>query len=322
MDSEGPYLVTLRVDRLDYDNTRDRYSISLNDCILSNEYDNKENITFEVNDSSKIIHIEKGKYQLDDEKTDELDEVDLMKKSIILEHDSMFSGKDKWFFILWGIYIIAAILVFMVIEGDTFTAAFYFRVVTSFGVGYGDFYPRTAGGKILNCVFIIIDLAKLAYIDWRIISLLFKYKQQKYKYDIMHSSTPHPRKLAELNENLFAKMVNNKHFIWYVLTLLGLFFISGTLVMGLHENYNWLDAIEWNFVTLSQVGYGNTIPKTVGGQIFTIFYIVFGYVLLVALAVIIFDIFMGKMIENYKERRKAGRIDTSNKIEMTGLLSQ
>eukprot|EP00483_Globobulimina_turgida_P009642 UN09661 len=91
---------------------------------------------------------------------------------------AVFARKDRWFLLFWVTYIITSILVFMVIEGDTFTAAFYFRIVTSFGVGYGDYVPQTAMGKMLNCVFIVIDLGKLAYIDWRIITLLFKYKQQ------------------------------------------------------------------------------------------------------------------------------------------------
>eukprot|EP00483_Globobulimina_turgida_P013572 UN13597 len=208
---------------------------------------------------------------LDDEKTDEMEE-----KIVRSPDEAMFASKDKWFLIFWAIYIICAILVFMVIEGDTFVSAFYFRIVTSFGVGYGDYVPQTAMGRILNCVFIVIDLAKLAYTDWRLISLLFKYRQRKYtSYDMVHSSSPHPNDETynsanvNISDNIFAKIISNPHFLSYILVLLGLFFLSGTLVMGLHEGYMWLDAVEWNFVTLSQVGYGDTVPQTVGGTIFT-----------------------------------------------------
>ena len=88
--------------------------------------------------------------------------------------------------------------------------------------------------------------------------------------------------------------------------------------MGFHEGHYWLDAIEWNFVTLSAVGYGNTVPATHFGKLFCIFYIIFGYVLMIALAVIIFDNCMKKM-----EGKKQTKIDNSDsKVELTGLLTQ
>eukprot|EP01083_Nonionella_stella_P303272 1049287_1 len=326
-------LVTLRVDALDYDETNDRYTITLNDCALTlmdaEDEDNKETelIKFEINDRSKVVHVDRNskfianqaiKLSEDDQK---MAEQDILNKSHVkAANDGILTVRDKWFLIFWALYIIAAVLVFVVIEGDTFVSAFYFRIVTSFGVGYGDFYPQTPMGKLLNCLFIVIDLAKLAYIDWRILSLLFKYRQQKFAFEDMYASTPHPRfdRSSNLEESMFAKIINHRNLLIYISLLLSLFFVSGTLVMCLHEGHGWLEGLEWNFVTLSQVGYGNTVPRTPTGQIFSIFYIILGYVLLLSLAVIIFDKFMLKMMQQDTQKS----INDRNKIESVGLLSQ
>ena len=59
------------------------------------------------------------------------------------------------------------------------------------------------------------------------------------------------------------------------------FVIIGTLFMIYIEGYDWASAFEWNFVTLSTVGYGDVTPATNGGKVFTIFYIIFGVSLVV-----------------------------------------
>ena len=167
----------------------------------------------------------------------------------------------------------------------------------------------------------MIDLAKLAYIDWRIISILFTFKQQKYALDVTSTSTPHPRiEDNRLSQHKCSKIVNHQNFVRYILVFLGILFLSGTCVMIFVERYHWLDAIHWNFVTLSQVGYGDVIPYSMGGRIFTIFYIVFGYVLLVLLAVVLFDNHMAK-IRIKKRSNISGSSAANNGVELTGLLS-
>mmetsp|Transcript_46492 Transcript_46492/g.41544 ORF Transcript_46492/g.41544 Transcript_46492/m.41544 type:complete len:278 (-) Transcript_46492:120-953(-) len=220
---EGPYLVTLRVDSLIHDQENGRYTLSLNGCRLSNNNnidqneenkEQEENITIEAN-ASTVVKYEKGKFLSDpagsknsiedEQKINEdfkkgmninNDETSAIKQISSNNNNSILTKKDKWFLLFWAVYIIVAILLFMVIENDTFVDAFYFRIVTSFGVGYGDITPQTATGKMLNCLFIVIDLAKLAYIDWRLISLLFTYREQKIQFNMISVSpsisTPHP----------------------------------------------------------------------------------------------------------------------------------
>lgn len=53
-----------------------------------------------------------------------------------------------------------------------------------------------------------------------------------------------------------------------------LFFIAaGTVVYYNLEGLSWLDAVFFSVVTATTVGYGNIVPLTAAGKIFTIFYI-------------------------------------------------
>jgi voltage-gated potassium channel Kch len=53
------------------------------------------------------------------------------------------------------------------------------------------------------------------------------------------------------------------------------------------EDMKWLDAFYFTFVTLATVGYGDFVPKTDAGKIFTMFYILFGITIFIVLAKII-----------------------------------
>lgn len=50
----------------------------------------------------------------------------------------------------------------------------------------------------------------------------------------------------------------------------------GTIFYHIVEKLKWLDAIYFSVVTLATVGYGDIVPKTDLGKIFTIFYILTG----------------------------------------------
>ena len=51
---------------------------------------------------------------------------------------------------------------------------------------------------------------------------------------------------------------------------------TGTIFYHIVEHLSWLDAIYFSVVTLATVGYGDIVPKTPIGKIFTIFYILTG----------------------------------------------
>lgn len=56
------------------------------------------------------------------------------------------------------------------------------------------------------------------------------------------------------------------------LTALGI----GTIFYHFVEGWKWLDSLYFSVVTLATVGYGDYVPKTNLGKVFTIFYILTG----------------------------------------------
>lgn len=70
--------------------------------------------------------------------------------------------------------------------------------------------------------------------------------------------------------------------------LIGLFFmVLGIIFYHLVEHLSWLDSAYFTVITLATVGYGDIVPHTPAGKIFTIFYVFIGIVLFVAVARII-----------------------------------
>ena len=57
-----------------------------------------------------------------------------------------------------GVIAFFSALVFMVLEGWSFLDAFYFCIVTMSTVGYGDFSPQTALGKIYTIFFLLVGI--------------------------------------------------------------------------------------------------------------------------------------------------------------------
>lgn len=93
----------------------------------------------------------------------------------------------------------------------------------------------------------------------------------------------------EMKENLIQKTQKTKKKasdFWgkHKLQVLGViifgFVVIGSLVMVYVEGQDGASAFEWNFVTLSTVGYGDVTPQTDGGKLFVIFYIIFGVFLM------------------------------------------
>jgi voltage-gated potassium channel len=66
-------------------------------------------------------------------------------------------------------------------------------------------------------------------------------------------------------------------FAWALATLL-----LGTLVYHWLEGWNYQDALYFCVITLTTIGYGDFTPKTPIGKVFTIFYVINGIVILLA----------------------------------------
>lgn len=67
------------------------------------------------------------------------------------------------------------------------------------------------------------------------------------------------------------------------LVLVCLTVLSGTLFYRSIEGWGWIDAVYFSVATISTVGYGDLAPQSDIGKIFTIFYMLVGIGLFVAL---------------------------------------
>lgn len=89
---------------------------------------------------------------------------------------------------------------------------------------------------------------------------------------------------------------------YYVQSGARIFIISGLYIVLGASFYQWLE--KWSIVdsyffvvvTLSTVGYGNIVPETNAGKIFTIFYIIVG--------IGIFSALISDLVRRSRERRK------------------
>lgn len=50
----------------------------------------------------------------------------------------------------------------------------------------------------------------------------------------------------------------------------------GAVVYHYLEGWHWVDCFYFSVITLTTIGYGDFSPQTMGGKIFTIFYIIIG----------------------------------------------
>ncbi len=50
----------------------------------------------------------------------------------------------------------------------------------------------------------------------------------------------------------------------------------GTIMYRVLEKWDWIDCLYFSVVTLTTVGYGDIVPRTTEGKLFTIVYIILG----------------------------------------------
>ena len=71
--------------------------------------------------------------------------------------------------------------------------------------------------------------------------------------------------------------INTPPPIYRLLTVITLtVLVIGVVFYHYVEHFTWVDSIYFCVVTLATVGYGDIVPKTDPGKIFTVFYILIG----------------------------------------------
>ena len=82
---------------------------------------------------------------------------------------------------------------------------------------------------------------------------------------------------------------------------------TGTVFYRFVEGLHWIDSLYFSVITLTTVGYGDFSPSTNAGKIFTIFYVLVGIGIFVALVTEI----AGHLVEARQDRGTANRSPAS-----------
>jgi Na+/melibiose symporter-like transporter len=80
-----------------------------------------------------------------------------------------------------------------------------------------------------------------------------------------------------------------------IFLIAGIYTVSGATVYHFLEKLNWLDSFYFVVITLATIGYGDIVPKTNPGKLFTIFFVIFGLA--------IFSALLTNIIARARERR-------------------
>jgi voltage-gated potassium channel len=99
------------------------------------------------------------------------------------------------------------------------------------------------------------------------------------------------------------------------LALLALFFVIPTGIMGfmLLENWSFMEALWVTFITLATIGYGDFVPQTIPGRLFTILLVIVGFSVLASALNVAFTLFISPEMRAVRQRRRIARRVTEMK---------
>lgn len=90
-----------------------------------------------------------------------------------------------------------------------------------------------------------------------------------------------------------------QHYNKIVATAISLI-IVGTIFYHHVEKFEWVDSFYFTVITLATVGYGDFVPHTTAGKLFTVLYVIFGITIFVALA----QTLLAKIVSRRAEKKQ------------------
>jgi voltage-gated potassium channel len=78
----------------------------------------------------------------------------------------------------------------------------------------------------------------------------------------------------------------------------------GAIFYHLVEHFSWLNSFYFCVITLTTIGYGDIVPKTDAGKIFTIFYVIVGIGIIATFANILIKNAVARRKLNVTKRRE------------------
>ncbi|MCC5891526.1 potassium channel family protein [Exiguobacterium sp.] len=86
-------------------------------------------------------------------------------------------------------------------------------------------------------------------------------------------------------------------------SLAALTVISGTLFYSRFEEMRWLDALYFSVITLTTIGYGDFVPSTDLGKVFTIGYVITGVGIMVGFVTQVFNHLQQARLEEVRKKK-------------------
>ncbi len=81
------------------------------------------------------------------------------------------------------------------------------------------------------------------------------------------------------------------------------FILVGAVFYHIVEKLTWLDSFYFTVITLATVGYGDIVPTTPAGKLFTIFYVLVGISLFIFLGRIVISGISVRVYDRREQRR-------------------
>ena len=154
----------------------------------------------------------------------------------------------------------------------TYLNSFYFCVIATTTVGFGDFSPSTTGGKVFFIFFAAIGIGVIG------VALgLFAATIVGFLESTKDSTTRRMRKRG-FSDQFISRFLKFRIFMWifavYVMLLL-----TGACLFGYGNPFpapKFLNGLYFTFVLLSTIGFGDLVPSHSGTKVWAVVYAILG----------------------------------------------